>query len=134
MAVSALQTKKVYSDIDVSFMSHPVTKDILKKTGAAAVVQSVVNLILTSHYEKPFHPEVGSNIRKLLFEPTDTVTASLISEEIKIVVGNFEPRATILSVNAQETPDGYGYNVTVEFSIVTLPDPVSITVFLDRVR
>jgi phage baseplate assembly protein W len=130
----ALQTAKVYSDVDISFLPHPITKDVLKKTGAAAVAQSIVNLILLSHYEKPFHPEIGSNIRKLLFELGDNVTASLIAEEVKIAIGNFEPRATILGVYVDQTSDGYGYNVTIEFSVITLPDPVSITVFLDRVR
>ena len=130
----ALLVTKQYSDIDVTFLPHPITKDVLRKTGAAAVVQSIVNLVLTSHYEKPFHPEIGSNLRKLLFELADNVTASLIAEEVKIVIANFEPRATVLGVYVSPTSDGYGYNVTIEFSVDTLPDPVSITLFLNRVR
>ena len=127
-------TSKAYSDIDISFMPHPVTKDVLKKTGAQAVVQSIANLVQLSHYEKPFHPEIGSNVRKLLFELADSVTANLLAEEIKTVIANFEPRATVLGVYVDTTPDGHGYNVTIEFSIVTLPNPISITVFLERLR
>ena len=130
----ALQTQKTYSDLDNSFFPHPITKDVLKKTGTAAVAQSIVNLILLSHYEKPFHPEIGSNIRKLLFELSDNVTSSLLAEEVKIAIGNFEPRASVLGVYVSETSDGYGYNITIEFSVLTVPDPVSITVFLDRIR
>lgn len=126
--------KKSYSDLDDSFDIHPITKDVLKKTGAAAVAQSIVNLVLLAHYEKPFHPEVGSSLRKLLFELADDVTKNLIKEEIKTVIANFEPRATVLGVFVEETDDGSGYNITIEFSVITLTDPVSITLFLQRVR
>ena len=130
----ALTSKKTYSDLDVSFNFHPVTKDVLKKTGISSVVQSIISLVLLSHYEKPFHPEIGSNIRKLLFELADNVTASRIAEEVKITIANFEPRATVLGVYVDPTDDGYGYNVNIEFSVITVADPVSITLFLERVR
>ena len=127
-------SSKAYSDIDVSFLPHPVTNDILKKTGASAVVQSIANLVQLSHYEKPFHPEIGSNVRKLLFELADSVTSNLLAEEIRTIINNFEPRATVLGVYVETTPDEYGYNVTIEFSIVSLPNPISITLFLERLR
>jgi phage baseplate assembly protein W len=123
-----------YSDFDIAFKAHPITKDLVKKTGANAVVQSVLNLIQTAHYEKPFHPEIGSNVRKMLFEPIDSITANHLGEEIKTVIANFEPRARVndVYVEANETEDGY--NVTIEFFIVNLTNLISVNVFLERIR
>jgi phage baseplate assembly protein W len=130
----AIVNTKNYSDFDVKFIPHPVTRDLVKKTGTNAVVQSVMDLVQLSHYEKPFHPEIGSNIRKLLFEPLDNITANLLSQEIRIVLGNFEPRVSVIDVFVQSNINDDGYEVTIEFSVISLPNPVSITVFLERLR
>lgn len=126
--------KIVYRDIDVTMKAHPITQDILTKTGASAIVQSLANLIQYGHYEKPFHPEIGANIRQLLFELADPVTAGLIENEIRTVVANFEPRVALIAVAVGVTDDLSGYNVTIEFTIISLPNPISISVFLERVR
>lgn len=125
---------RTYSDFDVSFSKNPITGDLNKVTGFNAVVQAVTNLVQLNHYEKPFHPEIGGNVRKLLFEPADNITATLLANEIETVIGNFEPRATVLGVYVETTNNGNGYNVTVEFSIQTLSDPITITFFLERIR
>ena len=128
-----LQTR-TYSDFDVSFTPNPITGDVNMVAGFNSVVQAVTNLVQLNHYEKPFHPETGGNVRKLLFELADNITAGLLANEIKIVIGNFEPRATVLGVYAETTADGNGYNVTVEFSVLTVSDPITITFFLERLR
>jgi phage baseplate assembly protein W len=128
-----LQTR-TYSDFSVSFTPNPITGDLNMVTGFNSVVQAVTNLVQLNHYEKPFHPEIGGNVRKLLFEPADNITAGLLANEIKIVIGNFEPRATVLGVYAQTTADGNGYDITVEFSVITVSDPITITFFLERLR
>ena len=123
-----------FVDIDVSFGAHPVTGDVLKKTGTNAVVQSVLNLIQTNHFERPFHPEIGGNIRALLFELADNVTASLLSEEIKDVLTNFEPRVKVIAVYVEADPDNNGYNITVEAAIQNVATPIAISTFLGRLR
>jgi len=129
-----LQTR-IYSDFDVDFIPHPVTGDLLKKTGVNSVVQSIVNLIQTNHYERPFHPEIGSNVRKLLFDLADPVTANLIAEEIKDTLKNFEPRAQILDVVVQTDTTLDGYNVTIIFQVAGgISTPIEIGVFLERLR
>jgi phage baseplate assembly protein W len=125
---------RTYSDFDISFSVNPITGDINMVTGFNSVVQAVINLVQLNHYEIPFHPEIGGNVRKLLFEPADNITAGLLANEIKIVIGNFEPRAIVLGVYAETTADGNGYNVTVEFSVITVSDPIKITFFLERLR
>jgi phage baseplate assembly protein W len=128
-----LQTRQ-YSDFDISFSPNPVTGDLNSVTGFNSVVQAVMNLVQLNHYEKPFHPEIGGNVRKLLFEPSDSITAGLLTTEITNVITNFEPRVTLLGVYVETTQDGEAYNVTVEFSVLTVPDPITINFFLERLR
>jgi phage baseplate assembly protein W len=130
-----LQTR-IYSDFNINFLANPITGDLVKVTGVNSVVQSIVNLVSTNHYERPFHPEIGGNVRKLLFELADPVTANLIAEEIKDVLNNFEPRATILDVNVQEiTQPLEGYNVSIVFQVSGgITTPISVSVFLERLR
>lgn len=128
------QQTRIYKDLDLAFIPHPIRKDLNKKTGYNAVIQSVKNLVLLSHYEKPFHPEIGSNIRKMLFEPLDPITATIISREIEDVITNFEPRVDLKDVIVQENIDGNGYDVTVEFFLLNLEEPIIVDLFLERLR
>jgi len=129
-----LPTTKLYSDFNVNFTPNPITGDLNSVTGTNSVVQAVMNLVQISYYEKPFHPEIGGNIRRLLFEPCDNITANLLSNELKIVIGNFEPRVKVQGVYVTTDITGDGYNVTVEMSILTVSDPITIEFFLERIR
>lgn len=124
----------LYSDFDISFTPHPVTGDVLKVNGMQSVVQSVMNLVQLNHYEVPFHPEIGGNIRKLLFELADPVTANLLSEEIKNLITNFEPRAKVIDVLVESDIDNNGFNVTIMFFVLSNTQPLTISFFLTRVR
>jgi phage baseplate assembly protein W len=129
-----LQTR-TYSDFDIDFQAHPITGDLLKVTGVNSVVQSIVNLVSTNHYERPFHPEIGGNVRKLLFELVDGVTANLLSKEIGDVLQNFEPRAEVLNIIVQASTQLDGYQVTIVFSVAGgIQTPIQIQVFLERLR
>ena len=128
------QQARIYKDLDLAFIPHPIRKDVNKKTGYNAVIQSVKNLVLLAHYEKPFHPEIGSNIRKMLFEPLDPISATIIAREIEDVINNFEPRVDLKDVIVQENIDGNGYDVTVEFFLLNLEEPIIVDLFLERLR
>ena len=93
MATVTTDTVRDFRDLDLSFNIHPVKKDINKHVGVKAVINSIKNLVLTNHYEKPFQPEIGSNVRKLLFEHLDPITAIALQREIYQVIKNYEPRA-----------------------------------------
>ena len=79
------QLQKIYSDLDLTFNRLPVTNDVALRYDDQAVIASVRNLLLTNFYERPFQPNLGSNIDKLLFEPVNNLTAGLLSDEIKNV-------------------------------------------------
>lgn len=132
--MAARNTLPLYSDIDINFNPHPITGDVLRVTGAQSVVQSVLNLVQINHYEVPFHPEIGGNVRKLLFELADPITANLLAEEIRNVIRNFEPRAKVIDVLVESDVDQNGFNVTITFFVLSTTQPLTISFFLTRLR
>jgi len=134
MATATTNIVRDYKDLDLNFTIHPVKKDLNKLTGPTAVVNSIKNLVSTNHYEKPFNPSFGSNLRRLLFENADRFTAALIEREITEVISNYEPRASVNNVIVSPTVDGNGFNVQLEFFVVNQTDPLTITFFLERIR
>ena len=123
-----------FRDLDLNFAIHPITKDVNIYKAEYAVINSVKNLILTNHFEKPFQPEVGSNIRRLLFENVDSIMAAQIEREIEETINNFEPRVQISSVIAVHAPEENGYKIRLEFFVINNPDPITINFFLERIR
>ena len=126
---------QIYSDIDLFFGPKTGSKDISKVTNITAVKRSVRNLILTNPYEKPFHPEIGSGVRDILFEPMTPITAYVLTMKIEEVIENFEPRARLIGVRAIPNLDNNAYEVTIEFYVVNAPtELVNMEVLLERVR
>jgi phage baseplate assembly protein W len=131
---TAITTSREWMDLDLNFAIHPIRKDINKHRAELAVINSIKNLVSTNHYEIPFQPEIGCNIRKLLFEPLDMVTATLIEREIIETIDNFEPRASVSKVIIKPDFDNNGFQVELLFRILNRTDPVAIKFFLERVR
>ena len=124
-----------YSDLDLFFAKKATSKDISKVTDIQAVKRSIRNLVLTNHYEKPFHPEIGSGVRDILFEPMTPLTAHILTRKIEDVIENFEPRARLVGVAAMPNLDRNEYECTVTFYVVNTPtELVDLTVFLERLR
>jgi hypothetical protein len=123
-----------FSDLDLNFTKHPVTKDVSKKVNENAIATSIRNLLLTSFYERPFNPELGSNLKKFLFEPIDNVTTSIIQDSIFETINNFEPRVTISEVVAAPNFDEQRYDVYVTFFVKNTVEPITISFFLERIR
>ena len=134
MATVNIKTERIFKDLDLNFTIHPVKKDVNTHKNEYAIINSIKNLVLTNHYERPFQPELGSNIRRLLFENVDSVTASQIEREITEVIGNFEPRAQVSKVDAVPAPDENTYKVRLEFFIINSTAPITINFFLERIR
>ena len=134
MAQVNIDSTNTFKDLDLNFTIHPVKKDINTYKNEYAVINSIKNLVLTNHYERPFQPEIGSNIRRLLFEQVDSVTASQLEREIAEVIGNFEPRAQVSKVEAIPSPDENKYQIYLEFFIINSTSPITINFFLERIR
>jgi phage baseplate assembly protein W len=129
MATVTIKTNRTFSDLDLNFKLHPVKKDVNILLNELAISNSIKNLVLTNHYERPFQPEVGSNIRRLLF-----ITSANIEREIEETITNFEPRARVHKVTASASPDQNGYKMKLEFFVLNNTSPITINFFLERVR
>ena len=126
---------RLYKDIALSFERNSNTKDVIIKKDIAAVKQSVKNLILTNHFERPFHPEIGSNVTAILFEPMSPITANVLTRTISECINNFEPRARLVSVIANPNLDRNAYEVTISFYVVNIPgELVQLTTLLESSR
>ena len=124
-----------YTDLDLFFSKKATSKDISKVTDIQAVKRSIRNLVLTNHYEKPFHPEIGSGVRDMLFEPMTPLTAYMLARQVENVVENWEPRARLIGVRASPNLDRNEYEITIEFYVVNTPtELVDLTIFLERLR
>ena len=124
-----------WRDLDLFFGKKQASKDINKVVSVQAVKRSVRNLVLLNHYEKPFHPEIGSGVRDMLFELMTPITAFILAKKIEDVIENFEPRAKLIGVRALPNLDRNEYEVTVEFYVVNTPtELVDLTIFLEVLR
>jgi phage baseplate assembly protein W len=128
------RSSRIYKDLNLGFQQNTATKDIQKLTDVEAVKRSVRNLINTNHYEKPFHPEIGSNLRAMLFENITPQMNHIISKNIELLIKNYEPRCRLVQVNTQPMFDRNGYACQISFYVVNHPEPVEVESFLERLR
>ena len=128
------RSSRIYKDLNLGFQQNTATKDIQKLTDVEAVKRSVRNLINTNHYEKPFHPEIGSNLRAMLFENITPQMTHVISKNIEMLLKNYEPRCRLVQVNTQPMFDRNGYACQIFFYVVNHPEPVTVESFLERLR
>ena len=126
---------RIYKDLNLNFGIHPVTKQINTLTDAAAVKRSVRNLVQYGFYEKPFHPEIGSGVRDLLFENMTPFVANNLSKQIEEIITNYEPRALLANIEVIPRFDNNQYEVIVEFYIQNAPaELVDLSFSLERLR
>ena len=126
---------RIYSDLDLFFGKKSSDRDVSVVTDVQSVKRSIRNLVLLNTHEKPFHPEISSGIRDMLFELMTPVTAAILGRRIENVIENFEPRARLVGVRTIPDFDKNSYEVTIEFYVVNTPtELVDLTIFLERLR
>ena len=124
-----------YTDLDLFFGKKSSNSDVQDITDIKAVKRAIRNLVLLNHYEKPFHTEIASGVRDMLFELMTPVTAQVLARKIEDVINNFEPRARLVGVSAIPLLDRNEYEVSIEFYVVNQPtELVDLTIMLERVR
>ena len=107
-----------FKDISMSFGSNPLTRDLIAIKNASAISRSVRNIIMTLPGEKPFEPNFGSKVSKILFENIDMISAGVFVDEIRTSIENFEPRVELLSVEANPDFDNNTYDVNIVYEII----------------
>lgn len=125
---------RIFSDLDLNFTAHPVTKDVVRRYDEDAVKSSLKNLILTRNFERPFHSEIGSPIRALLFEPATPMLAVTLKQAIIDVINNFEPRVNLIDVYTNVNGDSNSIDVSIEFKLVNTERPLTLDLTLERTR
>lgn len=129
-----IQSERNYVDLDLNFTAHPIRKDVSTHINEFAIINSVKNLVSTNFFEKPFRPQIGSNIRSLLFENIDPLVAAQLERAVAETIKNYEPRVSVLNVHASASPDENRYDISLSFFIINLPNPITINFFLERIR
>ena len=128
------RSARIYKDLNLDFQQNTATKDIQKMLDVESVKRSVRNLINLNYYEKPFHPEIGSNLRGLLFENITPQISHFIGKQIEMLIKNYEPRCRLVEVANRPNLDKNGYSVSISFYVVNTPNPVVVETFLERLR
>jgi len=125
---------KVFSDLDLSLTKHPVYDDIRPLTDLNAVKNAVKNLLLTNKGERPFRPNVGSDIFALLFEPDNVFTLESVRQSVQDMLYSYEPRINQVYVDIQNTSDENTINVTVGFNVTGIEQTETVDFYLERLR
>jgi phage baseplate assembly protein W len=125
--------KRLYNDIDLAFLNR-TSGDIFKKTDAAAVKQSIKNLLLTNKREKPFNPSFGTNLNSLLFGNSEEFDEIEVKSFIANAIRNHESRAVLRDIYVDIDEEYYTANVTVIFQVISTRETVQLNVSLARLR
>tara|TARA_B100000085_G_scaffold274472_1_gene291166 strand:- start:646 stop:1071 length:426 start_codon:yes stop_codon:yes gene_type:complete len=125
---------RTFKDLDLDFGLNSVTKDVNRLTDAEAIKRSVRNLINTNNYERPFHPEIGSGIRGLLFEPMTELTTHFMRQRITEMLNEYEPRIFLNKIVCRPDEERNSYFTSITFTIIGTQEPVVVETFLERVR
>jgi len=129
-------TKKqtLYSDLRKDLEINPITKDLALRRDEDAVKESIVNLVLTNRGERLFRPNMGGGIQNMLFENNTPATLKLIQESVKDTINTYEPRASLIDVETYSNYNETTVTVNVIFYVRNRQEPVSVSVFLERLR
>lgn len=125
---------KGYRDLDLKLTLHPFRNDITPLKDSEAIKNAVRNLILTNFFERPFQPQIGANLKSLLFEPMDTITTISIRESIEDVILESEPRIRLIKINVTPVPDQNNYNIQVKYLIRQSNEIGQVNIVLKRIR
>ena len=128
MAVT--RKSRAFKDISLSFSPHPVTKDLPVLSNERAIVRSVRNLVETIPTDRFFNSLLGTDIRDSLFKNFTNATVTIIEDQIRQTIGNFEPRVSNLAIEVDAIPDGNQLNVKVLFDITGLDVPTQQFTFI----
>ena len=133
--ISPLRKKRtLYSDFFKDLTINPISGDLALRTNEESIKESLKNLILTDRGERLMQPNIGSDVRASLFENATPVTLKILEERVRDVINNFEPRVSIIDIDVTSLYDDNRVQVTIYFYVKNREDPLSVDVFIDRVR
>ena len=124
-----------FKDISATFKVNPITDDLIVATNSSAIARSIRNLIMTVPGERPFNPNLGSGVSRLLFDPMDSMTSLNIKSEIEHTINTFEPRVELLEVQVNPNFDENEYDIVIKFKIIGIEvEPQQLSFALELTR
>jgi phage baseplate assembly protein W len=133
--VPVQRVSQEFKDISASFQTNPLNNDLIAIKNTTAISRSIRNLILTKKGERPFEPNLGSGVYDLLFENIDKQTATIIRDEIILVIENYEPRVEIIEVLVKPNYDAASMDATIQYEVVGINVPTQeLTLALEPTR
>ena len=132
-------TTYTYRDFSLFFTKNPVTGDVSTLTDVADIKRSIRNLVLTNEFDRPFHPEIASHVRDLLFQPFTAITYNLLRNRIDKVLEIYEPRATLTRIEIDDREfqnmDNNTLSVKIFFTLNNAPtNEENVDIMLERIR
>jgi phage baseplate assembly protein W len=135
MAITPLTKKReIYSDIGKDFLLNPVSSDVSRKINEESIKESIKNLVLTDRGERLFQPNVGCDIRAMLFENFTQETVDTMRNMIFETIEAYEPRCELLGVDVTGKIDSNNINVTITFAVIINEEPITLEILLNRIR
>ena len=124
-----------YSDFDTQFRANPVTKDVVKKTNENSIKQSLRLLLMTSFYDRKWHPEIGCNLNEVLFNQLDDYLLFTTGESVKNLIGRYEPRVEVLDVVCKVSDiNAYIVEIIITYKILVTDETDTFIYTINRVR
>ena len=107
-----------FKDISMTFQSNPLNSDLIALKNEIAIARSIRNIVFTVPGEKFFNENFGSNISRSLFGNIDEITASIIVDEIRQSIQNFEPRVNLIDLQAFPDFVNNSFDIKIIYEIV----------------
>lgn len=124
----------LYSDFSTNFQKHPLTNSLIVLKNEDSIKQAFKSLLLTGLGERLFNPNFGSNVSKALFEPYVPFMIDDLKSYINLAAGIFEPRIKILGIQVIDDLDRNGFSINITFFCINTTTPITLNLFLKRVR
>mgnify|MGYP001167833497 FL=1 len=107
-----------FKDLSMSFQVNPINSDLIATKNETAIARSVRNLVTTRPGERFFNPNLGSKVYETLFDNMDEISASIIQDEIRDTIDNYEPRVELIEVIVDPDYDNNAFDVVIKYNII----------------
>lgn len=150
-----IKQQEYFSDFLNNFNKTPIGNQLGRVINEDAVNQSLRNIITTNVGERPFQPNIGSDVYKMLFEPMSVQefrggnSVTNLEFLIRNAIEKGEPRVVLIDVTVKTSiaeRDYYGQQyrngivgensviISITYRLINKVDPITFNYVLKRVR
>lgn len=129
-----MKETNIYSDLDLSFVPHPLTGDISPKVNQDALKRAVRHLFQLNPFDIPFEPNLKSNLKRYLFETNDHLNRAALKKDLLWIIKKLEPRIVVKELTVESTKNGLGFVITLTYANRSLNQEDSFSFTIERAR